>query len=59
MEEFGKQGEVESWIRGKPLGWVNDRGRGRISYFYVSANENRIQSKLGPGCIFVGVCQWP
>ena len=30
MEEFGKQEEVESWIRGKPVGWVNDRGKERV-----------------------------
>lgn len=59
MEEFGKQGEVENRIRGKPIGWADDRGKDLMFYTSILANKNRKQSKLGSGCVFVEVCQWP
>lgn len=38
MEEFGKL-EVESWIRGKPVGCINDReGKGLIFYMLADGN---------------------
>lgn len=54
-EELGKQGEVESWIGSKPIGWADDRGKDLMFYASILPNSNRKQSKVESGCVFVEV----
>lgn len=54
--EAGRSGELDQRQASRVGKWQGER-KGLI--FYMLADENRKQSKLDPGCVFVKVYQWP